>query len=223
MTVSILLADDHEVFRQGLRLLLESQADFNIVGEATNGQQTITLTQNLRPDVVLLDVAMPGLNGLEAIRHIQAAHTHVRIIMLSAYADEQYVVRALRLGAIGYVPKEHSAAELVRAIREARPGHPYLSRSLADRVAPLLAAEANADLAPEEPPLSKRFTLTRREGQVLDLLLQGKTNRDIGEKLGISGRTVEVHRTNLMRKLGLKTRGDLERLIQQRGSPAGKG
>jgi len=222
MSVSILLADDHEVFRQGLRLLLQSQADFDIVGEAINSQQAITLTQNLRPDVVILDVAMPGLSGLEAIRHIQAVHAGVRVIMLSAYTDEQYVVRALRLGAVGYVPKEQSAAELIRAIREAQPGHPFLSRSLADRVNPLLNADENAGLAPE-PDLGKRFMLTRREGQVLDLLMQGKSNREIGEKLGISGRTVEVHRTNLMRKLGLKTRGDLERLIQQGSSPADKG
>ncbi len=159
---------------------------------------------------------------LEAIRHIQAVHAGVRVIMLSAYTDEQYVVRALRLGAVGYVPKEQSAAELIRAIREAQPEHPFLSRSLADRVNPLLNAGENAGLAPE-PDLGKRFMLTRREGQVLDLLMQGKSNREIGEKLGISGRTVEVHRTNLMRKLGLKTRGDLERLIQQGSSPADKG
>jgi DNA-binding NarL/FixJ family response regulator len=217
MTTSILLADDHEVFREGLRLLLQSQTDFGIVGEATNSQQAITLTQNLHPDVVLLDVAMPGLSGLEAIRHIQAAHSRVRIIMLSAYTDEQYVLRAVRLGAVGYVLKEQSAADLIRAIREARPGHLFLSPSLADRVHLLLKTEDGLNLA-AEPDLGKRFMLTRREEQVLDLLMEGMTNRDIGEKLGISGRTVEVHRTNLMRKLGLKSRGDLEHFIQQRRS-----
>jgi len=219
MTVSILLVDDHEVFREGLRLLLQGQADFAIVGEATNSQQAITLTQNLHPDVVVLDIAMPGLSGLEAIRHIRTAQAQVRIIILSAYMDEQYALRALRLGAVGYVLKEQSAAELIRAIRGARPGHAFLSPSIADRVNLLLNAEDGIELAPE-PDLSKRFMLTRREEQVLELLMQGMINRDIGEKLGISGRTVEVHRTNLMRKLGLKSRGDLERFIQQRRSGA---
>jgi DNA-binding NarL/FixJ family response regulator len=220
MTVSILLVDDHEVFREGLRLLLQSQADFNIVGEATNSQQAITLTQNLRPEVVILDIAMPGLSGLEAIRHIRAGHAHVRVIMLSAHTDEQYVLRALHLGAVGYVLKEQSAAELIRAIREARQGHPFLSPSLADRVNSLLSAEDGLDLAPP-PDLGQRFMLTRREEQVLDLLMHSMKNRDIGEKLGISGRTVEVHRTNLMRKLGLKSRAELERFLQQRRSGAG--
>ncbi len=166
---------------------------------------------------------MPGgMSGLEAIRQIQVAHAHTRIIMLSAYTDEHYVLRALRLGAVGYVPKEQSAAELARAIREARPGHPYLSRSLADRVNPLLAAEENTDLA-SETSLGKHFMLTRREGQILDLLTKGRTNRAIAETLGISVRTVEVHRTNLMRKLGLKTHGDLERWIRQKGLPTDEG
>jgi DNA-binding NarL/FixJ family response regulator len=225
MTVSILLVDDHEVFREGLRLLLQSQADFSIVGEATNSQQAITLTKNLHPDVVILDIAMPGLNGLEAIRHIRAAHAHVRVIILSAHIDEHYALRALHLGAVGYVLKEQSAAELIHAIREARQGHPFLSPSIADRVNVLLSAEDGLEFVPE-PDFSKRFMLTRREEQVLDLLIQGLINRDIGEKLGISGRTVEVHRTNLMRKLGLKSRGDLERFIQQGKAggerPAGK-
>jgi DNA-binding NarL/FixJ family response regulator len=219
MTISILLVDDHEVFREGLRLLLQSQADFGIVGEGINAQQAITLTQNLHPDVVILDIAMPGLSGLEAIRHIRTAHAPVRIIILSAYMDEQYALRALILGAVGYVLKEQSAAELIRAIREARPGSPFLSPSIADRVNYLLKTEEGIDLVPE-PDLGKRFMLTRREEQVLDLLMRGMINRDIGENLGISGRTVEVHRTNLMRKLGLKSRADLERFIQQKRSGA---
>jgi two-component system, NarL family, response regulator NreC len=214
MTFSILLVDDHEVFREGLRLLLQSHADFAIVGEATNSQQAITLTQNLHPDVVILDIAMPGLSGLEAIRPIRAAHGYARVIILSAHTDEHYAVRALHLGAAGYVLKEQSAAELVRAIREARQGHPYLSPSIADRVVQLLSEE-DASGPAVEPGTSKRFFLTRREEQVLDLLIQGLTNRDIGLALGISTRTVEVHRTNLMRKLGLNSRAELERFVRQ--------
>ena len=214
MTVTILLVDDHEIFREGLRLLLQTQADFNIVGEATNSQQAIALAQNLRPDVVILDIAMPGLSGLEALRHIRAAQPHIRIIILSAHADEDYALRALHQGAVGYVLKEQSASELIRAIREARQGHPFLSPSIADRVNLLLSVEDGAGVVPE-PELAKRFALTKREEQVLALLVQGMTNRDIGLNLGISPRTVEVHRTNLMRKLGLDSRFDLERFVHQ--------
>jgi DNA-binding NarL/FixJ family response regulator len=217
MTVSILLVDDHEVFREGLRMLLQSQADFAIIGEATNSQQAITLTQNLRPDVVILDVAMPGLSGLEAIRPIRAVREDLRVIILSAHTDEHYAVRALQMGAAGYVLKEQSAAELIRAIREARQGRPYLSPSIAGRVLQLLDEEEL--LEPElAAKAGKRFLLTRREGQVLDYLIQGLINRDIGQALGISARTVEVHRTNLMRKLGLNSRAELDRFLKQQKS-----
>jgi DNA-binding NarL/FixJ family response regulator len=217
MTVSILLVDDHEVFREGLRMLLQSQADFKIVGEATNSQQAITLTQNLHPDIVILDVAMPGLGGLEAIRPIRATREGIRVIILSAHADEHYAVRAVQMGAAGYVLKEQSAAELIHAIREVRQGHPYLSPSIAGRVAQLLSEEEAGD-ADLDTAKNRRFLLTRREGQVLDFLIQGLINRDIGLALGISARTVEVHRTNLMRKLGLNSRTDLDRFTRQQKS-----
>ncbi len=217
MTTSILVVDDHEIFREGLRMLLKTQSDFTIVGEAINSQQAITLAQNLHPDVVILDIAMPGLSGLDAIRHIRAGQPQVRVIILSAHAGEDYALRALHQGAVGYVLKEQSAAELIRAIREARPGHPFLSPAIADRVNTLLGME-NGSVTVAESVLSRRYVLTPREGQVLDLLIQGMTNRDIGRELAISPRTVEVHRTNLMRKLSLKSRADLERFVRQQRS-----
>jgi DNA-binding NarL/FixJ family response regulator len=217
MTVSILLVDDHEVFREGLRMLLQSQTDFTIVGEATNSQQAITLTQNLHPDIVILDIAMPGLSGLDAIQPIRAAHEDLRVIILSAHSDEHYAVRALQFGAAGYVLKEQSGAELIHAIREARQGHTYISPSIAARVSQLQgeAETIDTELASKT---GKRFLLTRREGQVLDFLIQGLINRDIGLTLGISARTVEVHRTNLMRKLGLNSRAELDRFVKQQKS-----
>jgi DNA-binding NarL/FixJ family response regulator len=164
---------------------------------------------------VVLDIVMPGMSGLDAIHYLRAAHKAMRIVVLSAYTDEQYAFRALQLGAVGYVLKEQSAAELIGAIRQAQTSRPYVSPAIADRVSVLLA-EAGSPAPAPHPKTARRFMLTPREEQVLAYLEQGITNRDIGALLGISARTVEVYRTNLMRKLGLVTRAELDRFIQQK-------
>ena len=213
----ILLVDDEPHTRS---FICDGLSALGITDDAvgvSTADEAIAEIARYVPDLVITDVRMPGLSGLDAIRHIRAGQPQVRVIILSAHAGEDYALRALRQGAVGYVLKEQSATELIRAIREARPGHPFLSPSIADRLNVLLNMENGTATVPESV-LSRRYVLTPREGQVLDLLIQGMTNRDIGRNLAISPRTVEVHRTNLMRKLGLKSRADLESFVRQQNT-----
>lgn len=211
MTTSILLADDHPIVRHGLRTLLEAEPDFHIVGETDDGLETVRLVEHLQPDVLVLDLMMPSLSGLEVTRQVCRRVPKTRVIILSMHANEAYVLEALRHGAMGYVLKETSAAELVRAVREVVAGRRYLSAPLSER-----AIEAYIQKA-SEGILDPYETLTTREREVLHLAAEGHTNAEIAARLTISPRTVEVHRANMMRKLGLRTQTDLIRYALRRG------
>jgi DNA-binding NarL/FixJ family response regulator len=197
--VTILLADDHHVMRQGLRMLLEAQEGLRVIAEAGDGLETTQLAERLAPDVLIVDVMMPGLNGLEVTRHVCRCLPHTRVIILSMYSNEMYVLEALRHGAAGYVLKEASGTDLVRAVREVAAGRRYLSPPLSEP-----AIEAYLQKA-RNTPLNLYDTLTARERQVLQLVAEGRTNADIAAALFVSPRTVETHRLHLMRKLGLHT------------------
>ena len=211
MTISILLADDHPIVRHGLRALLEGQPDFRVVGEVEDGLQAVEQVESLRPDVLVLDLMMPGLSGLDVIRQAGQRSSGTCVIILSMYANEAYVLEALRNGAAGYVLKRSSPDELVQAVREVAAGRPFLSRSLSAR-----AIEAYREKA-HEAPLEPYDRLTSRERQVLHLTVEGYTSAETGARLRISPRTVEMHRRNLKRKLGLRTQIDLIRYALQRG------
>ena len=211
MTVSILLADDHPVVRQGLRALLEGESDFRIIGEVGDGLEASQLAERLQPDVLVLDLMMPGLNGLEVARQVSQRSPRTRIVILSMHSNEAYVLEALRNGATGYVLKDSSAADLVRAVREVTAGRRYLSPPLSER-----AIEAYTQKA-KVAALDLYETLTTREREVLHLAAEGHTNREIADRLHISPRTVEVHRANMMHKLGLRTQTDLIRYALRRG------
>ncbi len=208
---SIVLADDHPVVRQGLRALLEAQQDFTIAGEASDGLETVALVEQLKPSVLLLDVMMPGLNGLEVARQVRQRSPHTKVIILSVYKNEAYVLEALRNGASGYVLKDSSAADLVVAVREVCAGHRYLSQPLSDRAVEAYVQRAKA------APLELYETLTSREREVLHLAAEGYSNAQIGDRLSISPRTAETHRANLMRKLSLQNQSDLIRYAVRRG------
>jgi DNA-binding NarL/FixJ family response regulator len=208
---TIVLADDHHVVRQGLRALLEGEPDFRVVGEAGDGLAVLDLVKRLEPDVLIVDVMMPGLNGLEVTRQVCQRSPQTRVVVLSMHANEAYVIETLRAGAAAYVLKESTSDELVRAVRRAVAGHRYLSPPLSER-----AIEAYVQKA-ESAPLDPYETLTTRERQVLQLAAEGHTNADIAARLFISPRTVETHRAKLMRKLKLYTRTDLIRYALQRG------
>lgn len=211
MTVNILLADDHNILRQGLRALLENEKDFYVVGEAEDGLEALQLAERETPDVMVVDLMMPGLNGLEVTRQIHQTHPDTSIIILSMHAKEAYVLEALKNGASGYVLKDARVNDLVQAVREVTSGRRYLSPPLTERAIEAYMRKLQTD------ELDIYETLTSREREMLQLAAEGKTNREIAELLSISPRTVEVHRASMMRKLNLKSQVDLVRYALKRG------
>jgi two-component system response regulator NreC len=201
--ITIVLADDHRVVREGLRALLEAEADLNVIGDAGDGLSAIRLVNRLKPDVLLLDLMMPGLNGQEVTRQVRKSSPKTRVIVLSMHSSEPYVMEVLRNGAAGYVLKDASYTDLIRAIREVMAGWRYLSPPLSE-----LAIEAYQEKA-KAAVLDRYDMLTTREREVLQLAAEGHPNNDIAHRLGISPRTAETHRANLMRKLHLRTHTDL--------------
>jgi DNA-binding NarL/FixJ family response regulator len=209
--VRIVLADDHQIVRDGLRALLNAEPDFQVVGEADSGLQVAELVERLKPDLLILDVMMPGLNGLEVTRQVSQRAPQTRILVLSMYANEAYILAALRNGAAGYILKNASAETLADAVRLVVSGRRYLCPPFTER-----AIEAYIEKA-EAGTLDVYETLTSRERQVLQLLAEGHSNTAIAEQLTISPRTVEVHRAKIMQKLDLRTHTDLIRFALQRG------
>jgi two-component system, NarL family, response regulator NreC len=209
--LNIVLADDHQVVRQGLRAILEAERDLRVVGEAANGLEAVDLVERLKPDVLVVDVMMPRLNGLEVARETGQRSPQTRVIVLSMYANEAYVLEALKNGAVGYVLKDSCADDLVQAVRQSNTGRYYLSSPLSERAIDAYVKKA------KEATLDPYDTLTSREREVLQLVAEGQTSAQIAARLFISPRTVETHRANLMRKLGLNTQVDLVRYALKRG------
>jgi DNA-binding NarL/FixJ family response regulator len=209
--IKILIAEDHHIVRQGLRAILERQPDFEIVGETGEGTQVSPLVRVMSPDVLVADVMMPGLNGLEIARLVHERHPNTKVVILSMHADESYVLQALRNHASGYVLKDSGATELVHAIREVTQGNRYLSPRLAEKAIDSYVQASQGD------PTSPYEKLTSREREVLHLVAEGHSSREIASILSISPRTVESHRANMMEKLSLENQTDLIRFAIQRG------
>jgi two-component system response regulator NreC len=202
--IRVLLADDHTIVRQGVRLCLEAMGDIEVVAEAEDGQAAVTLAVQLRPDVAVVDLTMPRLNGVEAIRQIKRDVPSVEVVVLSVHDSEAYVVQALRAGAAGYVLKRNAATELAAAIRAAHDGQAYLHPSIARRVIDDYLSRIHA--AEDSEPYDR---LTPREREVLQLAAEGHTTRAIAGLLCLSTKTVEHHRASLMTKLGLHGQTEL--------------
>lgn len=209
--VRIALAEDHHIVRQGLRMLFEAEKSFELVGEAADGLEAIKLVETQKPDVLVTDLMMPRLNGLEVARAVTTHHPHTRVIILSSHADEPYVMEALRVGATAYVLKDSTAADLVKAVYEVVAGRRYLSPILAER------AYTGYVQRPGESTLDVFETLTQRERMVLHLAAEGLSSTEIATRLFISPRTAETHRANLMRKLDLRSQTDLVRFAIRKG------
>ena len=210
--IRILLADDHQVVREGFRALLEAEPDFEIVAETGDGLEAVRLAEHQKPHVLVVDLMMPGLNGLEVARQISQRLPRTHIVVLSMHANEAYVLEALKNGACAYVLKDSSAAELVRAVREANVGRRYLSPPLSEpAIDNYIQRTRNSD------SLDLYDTLTNREREVLQLGAEGHTNAEIAGRLFISPRTVETHRANVMHKLGLRSQTELVRYALRRG------
>jgi DNA-binding NarL/FixJ family response regulator len=210
-TITILLADDHPIVRSGVRTLLDAEPDFSVIGEAGDGLEAVEQAEKLKPRVLVCDVLMPNLIGIEVVRQVKHRLPRTRIIVFSMSASDAHVLEALRTGAAGYVLKGSDATELITAIRAVARGERYLS---ADIPARLLDALDNATADAASDPYQ---SLTAREREVLQLVAEGATNADVAERLFISPRTVEVHRANLMRKLHLKSSAELVRYALSRG------
>jgi len=201
--ITIVLVDDHRVVREGLRALLESEPDLSVIGEAGDGLSAIRLVERLKPNVLLLDLIIPGLNGQEVTRRTRKCSPNTRVIVLSMHSSEPYVMEALRNGAAGYVLKDASYSDLGRAIREVMAGWRYLSPPLSKLAIDAYQEKADAAAA------DRYDLLTAREREVLQLAVEGHSNNEIANRLDISSRTVETHRANLMRKLRLRSQTDL--------------
>jgi DNA-binding NarL/FixJ family response regulator len=211
--IKVLLADDHTVVRQGLRALLEAEHDITIVGEAETGRQALRLALKLLPDVVVMDVAMPELNGLEATRQIIKEIPNVRVLVLSSYSDDEYVRQVTEAGAAGYLLKQTAAEDLIRAIREARNGNAFFSPAISKR---LLESYREAFL--KGAPAGTRIDrLTSRESEVLQLVAEGKVNKQISAELCVSVKTVEKHRQQVMNKLNIHDVAGLTRYAISKG------
>ena len=193
--ITILLAEDHTVVREGLRKLLATEADLEVIGEAQTGRQAVALARKLRPAVIVMDIAMPLLNGLEATRQVRKALPETKVLILSAHNDDAYVEQAIAFGAVGFLLKQTSSHDLSRAIREVQKGNTFFSPSIARRLQdPKLPAGGR--------PLRERVArLSSREMEVLQLIAEGQPNKQVAGELGISIKTVEKHRQSLMQKL----------------------
>ncbi len=212
MGIRILLADDHAILRRGLRALLDRESDMEVLGEAADGRDTVRAVEQLRPDVVVLDITMPNLNGIEAARQIQAKGSATAIIILSMHSDEGYVLRALRAGARGYLLKDAVEGELIQAIRVVAGGKAYFS----PEVSKLLVEDYVMGM--RERGLEDRHDLlTPREREILQVLAEGRSSKDIAKLLDLSSYTVDTHKANLMQKLSLHSMAELILYAVRRG------
>jgi DNA-binding NarL/FixJ family response regulator len=202
--IRVLVADDHMIVRTGIRHVLESEPGFEVVGEAANGKEALSLTEKLRPDVVVLDISMPDISGLELAARLRRGGGGARVLILSMHNNSEYVLESVRAGADGYLLKDTAATELRTAIRAVCQGESYFSPPVASRLSAAVRGEHDAQPGGLDQ-------LTGREREVLHGIAQGRTNKEIATELGISHRTVETHRESLMRKLRIRTVAELTR------------
>lgn len=208
----IIIAEDHTIVREGLRALLASDPDFEVAGEAEDGRDAIRCVERLRPDIVLMDLSMPKMQGMEAMREIKKLHPETAILVLTVHKNEEYILAAFEAGANGYVLKDATHGELITAIRTAVKGKPYLSPAISEMVIEGYL-EGKRNLRSE----SSWDTLTAREREVVKLIAEGYKNREIADMLCISVKTAEKHRSNLMKKLGLHNVSALTTLAMEKG------
>jgi DNA-binding NarL/FixJ family response regulator len=209
MTTAI-IADDHEIVRRGLRGILEGEGGCRVVAEASDGLTAAQMVEKFKPHVLILDLNMPRLHGIEVLRQARTTSPHTRVIVLSMHNDEPYVIESLRAGASAYILKGSESQEILQALKEVLAGRRFLSATLSEWAINALVAKPADDADPLQ-------SLTQRERMVVQLAAEGHTNSEIAEKLFISPRTAETHRTNLLRKLGLQTQTDLVRFAIRKG------
>lgn len=210
MSIRLLIADDHKLMREGLRALLSGESDIEVIGEASNGREIVKMVEDSSPDIVLMDISMPQLNGIDATRQIEDLSGDTRVIALSMHADRLFVQGVLKAGAAGYILKDSAFEELAQAVRAVSNGQMYLSPGVAGVV-------VEGFLKTNAPPVADEVSLTAREREVLQLITEGISTRDIATQLHISVKTVETHRRQLMKKLDLFTVAELTKYAIRNG------
>ncbi|HWX21451.1 MAG TPA: response regulator transcription factor [Candidatus Binatia bacterium] len=210
--INVLLVDDHNIVRQGLKALLAAEGDFTVIAEAQSGREAVNLAAKLHPEVVVMDLAMPLLNGWEATRQILKAVPTARIVVLSTYDDDEHVQQAIAAGAAAYLIKQTAAADLVKAIREVKKGNAYFSPAIASRL-----REQTCRAPAESEPAQPKVELTLREAEVLQLIAEGFANKQIAAELNLSVKTVEKHRQQVMNKLNIHDTASLVRHAAAKG------
>jgi DNA-binding NarL/FixJ family response regulator len=211
-TAKVLLVEDHIVVRQGIKALLSDDPDLEIVGEADNGREALNMVSDLQPNIVLMDISMPGLNGIEATRQLRQIYPEIKVVILSMHANEEYVFQVLQAGASGYVLKQSDSSEVLTAIRAALSGGSFLSPPISRTVIEDYVHRAEVRGQGEDLDI-----LTSREREVLQLLAEGLPNREIAKQLNISVKTVETHRSNMMNKLDVKNKTELIKYAFRKG------
>lgn len=212
MNIRVLVADDHAIVREGLGIMLGNQPDMEVVGLATNGREAIRMVDQYQPDVAVMDISMPELNGIEAIQQMLPSHPRMKVIVLSIHETKPYVYRALKAGAKGYLIKETAGLEVVDAVREVYRGERYLSQRIADLLTDI--SFRSLENSGETSPLEQ---LSPREREILQLVAEGKTSQEIGERLSISSKTVDTYRSRLMHKIGVEDVAGLVKFAIQHG------
>jgi DNA-binding NarL/FixJ family response regulator len=212
MAIRVFLADDHAVVREGLRLLLETQKDISVAGEAADGRKAVHEVKRLCPDVVIMDIAMPELNGIDATRQIRDHCHSTRIIILSMYASNEHIFHAFKAGAKGYLLKESAGAEVINAVRTVYAGHRYLSQNITETIIDDYICERDTTVV--HSPIER---LTSREREILQLVVEGKSSSEIAEVLSLSVKTVETYRCRFMEKLNIKDIPGLVKFALQHG------
>jgi two-component system, NarL family, response regulator NreC len=212
LNIRVLVADDHAIVREGLGTMLSNQPDMVVVGLATNGREAIRMVDEYQPDVAIMDISMPELNGIDAMSQMLQRHPNIKVIVLSIHETKPYVYRALKAGARGYLLKETAGLEVVEAVRAVYGGERYLSQRISDLLTDI--SFRSLDGSKEASPLER---LSPREREILQLVAEGKTSQEIGERLSISSKSVDTYRSRLMRKIGVKDVAGLVKFAIQHG------
>ena len=223
-TIKLMLVDDHDVVRTGLRSFLETQSNFKVVAEAKNGQQALERAREAQPDIVLMDISMPDMDGMEATLQLKKLYPECQILVLTVHADKQYFMKMLSVGASGYITKQAAADELIAAIQAVAAGHVYLQPALArwlledyQRLAKSVVTPSPEEATEKNKEAVDLDTLSQRERQVLELVGEGLNNHDIGKKLGLSPKTIARHRERIMKKLNMHSRTELVKFAIKTG------
>lgn len=217
--ITILLADDHEIFRQGVKQLINSEPDMQVISEASDGEEAIAMTNELQPDVLILDISMPGLNGIDVTQHLVKGNNKTKILIFSLYDREDYVVSALNLGASGYILKDTSNKIFLNAIRSVQKGEFYyigeISNILVNEYRKLKSNKGPEEKSVHTVQSSTKIHLSKREKEILKLISEGKTNKEIADAYKISVRTIETHRLNIMRKFMVNSMEEVLMMVKE--------